>query len=283
MSLDLREHLKDLDHLASASGTAAGLSGVSAKDIVVSIENACKNALDDEVAGAVSLLFDRATGLPALLRRSLDHSRRDDKPMRELRTELLNLIDWLLLDQTARERQAQVAEYVVPIASACMHTFFQETSSEVRAVSISTLLAALDLREHVPNLAELRTLLFPPDADPKRTPCAMYYWTHFATVAKTKTTDSVRGGCLRLLGRLAVLFPVSGTHDSRKHTAPYFSHPLLALTSFLLSGLSLSLSLRRNHLRERFTVQGVRGVPAPCRCEAARSVWRARGSGRPTV
>ena len=254
MALELREHLKDLEHLASASGTAAGLSGVSAKDIVVSIENACKNALDDEVAGAVSLLFDRATGLPALLRRSLDHSRRDDKPMRELRTELLNLIDWLLLDQTARERQAQVAEYVVPIASACMHTFFQETSSEVRAVSISTLLAALDLREHVPNLAELRTLLFPPDADPKRTPCAMYYWQHFATVAKTKTTDSVRGGCLRLLGRLAVLFPVSGTHNSRKHIAPSLSHHLLALASFLLSGLSLSLSLRRNHLRERFTV-----------------------------
>ena len=41
----------------------------------MSIENACKNALDDEIAGAASLLFDRTEGLPTLVARwNTDHA-----------------------------------------------------------------------------------------------------------------------------------------------------------------------------------------------------------------
>ena len=48
----LPEHLNDLRLIAQAEATA----GIAARDVVVSIENALKNALDDQVAGAASLL-----------------------------------------------------------------------------------------------------------------------------------------------------------------------------------------------------------------------------------
>ena len=95
---DLREHLSDLALLATNGANAPGLMGVSARDIGVSIENVCKNALDDEIAGAASMLFDRESGLPTVLVRSIDSAHRNDKELRELRVELLKLIDWLIVD-----------------------------------------------------------------------------------------------------------------------------------------------------------------------------------------
>lgn len=126
--LDLRQHLQDLSVLATSS---AETSGATARDVVVSIENSCKNALDDEVSGAVSLLFERSGGLTSLLMRSLENIRRNDEDMRQLRSEIFKLIDWLILDQRAREGHTHVAEYVVSIVDACMRTFFKETSSKV--------------------------------------------------------------------------------------------------------------------------------------------------------
>ena len=97
---DPSELLRDLGALAGSTDDVAalGLSGASARDITLSIENSCKNALDDEIAGAVSLLFERKGGLPALLLKSLENSARNEKPLRELRTHVLHLIDWLILD-----------------------------------------------------------------------------------------------------------------------------------------------------------------------------------------
>ena len=97
MAPSLAEHCKDLDLIASGEEIAA-VGGFSARDIGVSIENVCKNALDDEIAGAVSALFERNTGLPALLMRSLESSRRNEPPLRELRMEVLKLIEFLILD-----------------------------------------------------------------------------------------------------------------------------------------------------------------------------------------
>lgn len=101
---DPSELLRDLGALASSTDNVAalGLSGASARDITLSIENSCKNALDDEIAGAVSLLFERKGGLPALLLTSLENSARNEKHLRELRTHVLHLIDWLILDHGTR-------------------------------------------------------------------------------------------------------------------------------------------------------------------------------------
>jgi hypothetical protein len=119
-----------------------------------------------------------------------------------------------LLARTAggRHRHAHMAEYVCVIVRACLKIFRLEKENTVRADSIATLLAALELKEHVPDLKELRACLFPPRAecDPVRRPSAVQqYWGHLSSAALSTTTETVRGGCLRLLGRLAVLFPVS--------------------------------------------------------------------------
>ena len=85
-------------------------------------------------------------------------------------------------------------------------------------VRASQLLMALELRDYVPDLAELRTKLFPPKdtIDPTRRPSSvLLYWRHYSNTAKSAsgTSETVRGGCLRVLGRLAVLFPVSVVGD----------------------------------------------------------------------
>ena len=61
-----------------------------------------------------------------------------------------------------------MAEYVCEIIAACMKVFRMEASSAVRDSSIHTLLAALDLHEHVPDQAALRALLFPSVCDDER-------------------------------------------------------------------------------------------------------------------
>ena len=90
-----------------------------------------------------------------------------------------------------------------------MKIFRTETSSAVRDYSISTLLAALELHEHVPDHAALRSLLFPPAAqcDPMRNPSPIgLYWTHLTKSKSDKgSSETVRGGCMRLLGRFALL------------------------------------------------------------------------------
>lgn len=231
MSDTLSSQLNDLDLIC----TTDNASGLSARDLVASIENVMKNALDDEIAGAVSLLFERGRGLPDLLLRSLEGARRDAADRRELRTELLRLLDQIILEKSARGRQAHVAEYVVPIAKSCLRVFFVETSSKVREESIKTLLAALELKDHVPHLEELRQLLFPPrdQADSQRNPSAVQlFWRHFSSTAKTATgtSETVRGGCLRLLGRLAVLFPVQVSDDPIYETGSLYRGCEAALT-----------------------------------------------------
>ena len=101
-SLEIDGLLAALSELAgsSAGDEAHSFSGATARDITLSIENSCKNALDDEIAGAISVLFDRRRGLPALLLKSLSHSSRNEKQTRELRSDVLRLIDWLILDHS---------------------------------------------------------------------------------------------------------------------------------------------------------------------------------------
>ena len=227
---DPTDLLGSLADLASSSSNAysPGLSGSSSRDITLSIENNCKNALDDEIAGAISLLFERKRGLPALLLTSLDNASRNEKHQQELRSDVLRLIDWLILDHTGRERQAHMAEYVCDIAGACLKVFFKEVSSVVRDHSISTLLAALELKEFVPNQAELRLLLFPPrdQCDPLRSPSAVQlYWSHLTSPKSAKgATETSRGACMRLLGRLAFLFPVSVSDEPVYEKKMLFRH-----------------------------------------------------------
>ena len=212
---DVDAHLRDLRAIASATADAASGQSVDAKDVCTSLENWCKNALDDEFTGAAALLLDGDDGLPSILIASLRGARRNEEPVRLLRTELLNLVDWLLLETVARERPGHAGEYVCDIISACLHVFPLEISSPIRAKAIETLLVALELKEHVPDQARLRAILFPPAAqcDPVRNPSPVQlYWGHLSS-KRTGSSDSVRGACLRVLGRLAARFPVLVADD----------------------------------------------------------------------
>lgn len=108
-----------------------------------------------------------------------------------------------------------MAEYVCEIIAACMKVFRMEASSAVRDSSIHTLLAALDLHEHVPDQAALRALLFPSVCDPLRNPSSVQlYWGHLSkSKSDPGSSETVRGGCMRLLGRLALVFPVQVSDD----------------------------------------------------------------------
>ena len=200
------------DVLQVAPGPDAALA-LSPRDTSISIENKCKNALDDELTGFASQLFDAERGLPALVHRSLDIARgRNDKPRVELRLEALKLIIFLIDDHRAREREAHIAEYATKIVTACLRTFRLEIDSSVRAEIISTLLAVLDLRDFVPDLSELHALLFPPrdEHDPRRDPTPIdLFWSHLIEpVSRKGLSDTTQGRSLQLLGRLALLFPV---------------------------------------------------------------------------
>ena len=98
------EHIHDLSLLASSTKDAGGL--VAATDVVNSIENLCRNMLDDELAGATSLLFDRSQGLPTIMLSSLENARRNEKSLQSLRMELLRLIDYLIHDHGASQERA---------------------------------------------------------------------------------------------------------------------------------------------------------------------------------
>ena len=71
----LPEHLRDLRAIAESTSDV-GIN--SAKDVAVSIENVCKNATDDELSGAVSVLFESTHGLPLLMLLSLENARRNE-------------------------------------------------------------------------------------------------------------------------------------------------------------------------------------------------------------
>ena len=160
--MDSRRLDGHLDELAASLEPTAGGAHISPTDSCLSIENTCRNALDDELAGAVSRLFNRGRGLPRLLQRSMDVAQSHERLLQDLRTEVLKLIDTLILELRARERLAIVGEYVCEIAYACLRIFRVVQDSKVRAEAINTLIAAIELRDYVPNLSELQAMLFPP-------------------------------------------------------------------------------------------------------------------------
>ena len=236
-STDVERHLEELWALLEApSVPEAGTPSIhiSANDSCISIENTCKNALDDELAGAVSRLFNRASGLPKLLERSIDATvtKHNEGLMRGLRVEALRLIENLLLEMRARERLGLVGEYVCDVVQACVRIFRSVQDSKVRAEAIVTLIAAIELRDLVPNLAELKKTLFPPDPDPVRRPNApQAFWNFLATNSKSKTgsSETVRGGCMRVLGALAIHFPVEVSDLAMYETGQLYRTVLGAL------------------------------------------------------
>lgn len=158
-------HLAELASLVSAPPSADGgppTIFIPAKDSVLSIENMWKNALDDEVAGLASRLFDRGSGLQVLLTGSLEGLRANEVPLKELRREVLKLIDFLILDARARERLAILSEYVCIIVTACIRVFRVDNDTTTRVDTITTLIAAIELQDIVPDIAALRAILFPP-------------------------------------------------------------------------------------------------------------------------
>ena len=78
----IANHLADLIFLASEK---PGSTGVVAKDTAASIENLCKNLLDEQLSGAVSLLFERDAGLCTAMDKSLQNVSRQDASLVELR------------------------------------------------------------------------------------------------------------------------------------------------------------------------------------------------------
>ena len=110
---EIASHLSDLKTLASQP---VGSTGISAVDTTVSIENLCKNLLDEQLSGAASLLFDKASGLTSVLWSSIGRAERDKPALVELRSEVLRLIDFIHDDFTGREMLHHLGEYAVEIA-----------------------------------------------------------------------------------------------------------------------------------------------------------------------
>ena len=214
-TLDIASHLADLAVLATAS---VETSGISAKDSAVSIENLCKNLLDEEVSGAASVLFDKDKGLTAVMWSSIQRRERTHGTLVELRSEILRLIEWIFDDFTGRDTLHQLSEYVVAIVKICVRIFKREDSSKVRDLTFSPLLAALELRDLVPDPLELRAFLFPPaeEHDPTHNPSPIQqYWGHLSKqVSATGQTASLRGQSMRLLGRIALCFPVDVSEEA---------------------------------------------------------------------
>ena len=78
----ITNHLSDLRSLATQK---PGKTGIVAKDTTATIENLCKNLLDEQLSGAASLLFDRESGLCKAAHQALDNSLRADPSLVELR------------------------------------------------------------------------------------------------------------------------------------------------------------------------------------------------------
>ena len=78
MSANVDEYLTELWGVMDASSSASKESGtmvhVAPRDVVVSMENTCRNALDDEMTGLLSRLFDVSSGLPQILVETIERN-----------------------------------------------------------------------------------------------------------------------------------------------------------------------------------------------------------------
>ena len=81
-ALAITTHLSDLQSLATA---AAGSTGIVARDTTNSIENTCRNLLDEHLSGAVALLLERDDGLCKVVQHSLENASRQIESLVDLR------------------------------------------------------------------------------------------------------------------------------------------------------------------------------------------------------
>ena len=123
---------------------ADGNPGPRSVDSVNSIENHCRECLDDELLGATAQLFGAGElSVPAIMRHSfeggIDPKSPEHAEVVKLREELLRFIEWLLCEEYAEARQLpeeQIAEYATEIVSLCIAVFRKEgESSKVRELS----------------------------------------------------------------------------------------------------------------------------------------------------
>ena len=123
---------------------ADGNPGPRSVDSVNSIENHCRECLDDELLGATAQLFGAGErSVPAIMIHSfasgIDPKSPQHAEIVKLREELLRFIEWLLCEEYAEARQLpeeQIAEYATEIVSLCIAVFRKEgESSKVRELS----------------------------------------------------------------------------------------------------------------------------------------------------
>ena len=123
---------------------ADGTPGPRSVDSVNSIENHCRECLDDELLGATAQLFGAGErSVPAIMHQSFANGIDPKSPQHaevvKLREELLRFIEWLLCEEYAEARQLpeeQIAEYATEIVSLCIAVFRKEGgSSKVRELS----------------------------------------------------------------------------------------------------------------------------------------------------
>ena len=123
---------------------ADGNLGPRSVDSVNSIENHCRECLDDELLGATAQLFGAGErSVPAIMIHSfasgIDPKSPQHAEVVKLREELLRFIEWLLCEEYAEARQLpeeQIAEYATEIVSLCIAVFRKEgESSKVRELS----------------------------------------------------------------------------------------------------------------------------------------------------
>lgn len=72
-------------HLADLRALAGGAAGIDARDSAASLENLCRKLLDEQLAGALGLLFHKTDGLTAALRASVQRADRNQPALVLLR------------------------------------------------------------------------------------------------------------------------------------------------------------------------------------------------------
>lgn len=123
---------------------ADGSPGPKPVDSVTSIDNHCRNCLDDQLLGATAQLFGaNERSVPAILRHSFTSGivpkSEQHAEVVDLREELLRFIQWLVSEEYPVTRglpEEQIAEYATEIVKVCILVFRREPeSSKVRQLS----------------------------------------------------------------------------------------------------------------------------------------------------
>lgn len=210
------EWLEELDGYVRA-----GMAHPNVKETVNSMEMIVHSCLDEQLAGISSLCFPSGAaegsvqdGVPGVLRRSVEATEQVNKLLADLRSELLRFLEIFMQEHVLeRSRPADAAAHGLPVARACCYVFRRDSSAKVKELCFHPLTYCLDLKELCPDKHELSEFVFGEVGHNRVNEPSLVdvVWKEHCK-APSKSTPTVRGGCLKLLGQIARCFPVEASN-----------------------------------------------------------------------